>query len=403
MYPSNFDRTMPLVEPSYQSFVVKPPERNITYGRMPVRIIIRSEDRNTDKYPDPANYTVLLNNEITEVVAIELAQACIPNSGYNVNEHNNKIYFQESYDRIFVATIPVGNYTDITTLAAAVQVAMVSTVGITSAYTAFVNTPSQIISITSDLSGGDHIFRLLFRRCQCRKICEDCSCCIPCQTPEPPEYALNSAGLLLGFDKQNYGQAIGTVLSFDVELFTLIGNCTLFTQDFVPGMFITFDDDVNKNIFTVVSVISNTEATLSPVGVPLFADTIVGSKINIGEVKAPMLSDLNGCKELSLYIDAGNESNVKNKSNNKNIDGSFAVIFLTSAFGFPTIVNTGTTARVSETKFFNPPLRKVQQFTIQFKTPDGHFYDFHGRNHTIDLEIQSLNAPGIYNSIRSNN
>lgn len=403
MYPSNFDRNMPIVEPTYQNFNIKPPERNITTGRMPLRFLIRSADRDTDKYPNPADYVYVLNNEITEVIQIELAQARIPNSGYNVNEHNNKIYFQESYDALLIAEIPVGNYSGIAALIAGIQTAINNTPGRASTYTVLLNSLTQLITISSDLSGGDHIFRLLFKRCQCKQLCDDCSCCIPCQQPAPSQYPTDSAGILMGFGKKNYGFATGVVASLDQVSWVLIGDCTLFLKELSVGMRITFDDDINKNIFQVSDIISDTEVILVPVGVPSFSQSIIGSKINLGGFTSSMLPDLDNFPEVSLYIDAGNESNVKNKSNNKNLDGSFAVIFLTSPFGTPTIVNTGTTARMSETKFFNPPLRKIQQLRIQFKTPDGFLYDFHGRDHTIDLEIQSLNAPGIYNTIRSNN
>jgi hypothetical protein len=130
---------------------------------------------------------------------------------------------------------------------------------------------------------------------------------------------------------------------------------------------------------------------------------IIGSKINLSRYVSTMLPNIFGCKYVSLYINAGNENNQKNYSNNKNLDGSFAEIILTSEFGKSTIVNTGTTARVSETKFFNPPLRKVDRLEITFKNPDGSLYDFNGLNHFIDLEFHSLNQPGIYNTLKSNN
>lgn len=399
MYPTNFDRTMPIVEPSYDAVIVKPPERNITYGRMPLRQIIDSADRD-DKYPNPASYIYMLNNPITEVTAVELAQACIPRSEYSVNKYNNLIYFQEKYDEILVAEIPVGNYTDPIVLATAITTAFINTPNTFSNYVATYIPLTGKIILSSDLSGGDNIFKLIFKKCQCKQLCDDCECCIPCSNNEKQsEYVDKSAGLVMGFGKKNLQFATGTVLSYSGT--TLIGKNTCFTKDFGINYKLTFDNEITKTIYNVVSIESDTQMTLNAVITP--TSDIIGSKINLCCFTAPMLPDLSGNKYVSLYISAGNERNQKNFSNNKNIDGSFAVIFFISPFGLPTIVNTGTTARVSETKYFNPPLRNVDRLIIQFKTHDGHLYDFNGMNHVLDLEFQALNQPGIYNTVRSNN
>ncbi len=396
MYPTNFDRTMPIVEPSYDAVIVKPPERNITYGRMPLRQIIDSVDRD-DKYPNPASYTYMLNNPITEVTAIELAQACIPKSEFAVNSHNNLIYFQESYDQILTATIPVGNYATLTDLATAIQTAM-NAVSALPQYTVIVEPKTSFITIQSALQAGDNIFKLIFKQCSCKQLCDDCECCIPCTEQKQTNYVNKSAGFVMGFGKKNLQYAIGTVLSFSGGI--LIGRNTCFTKQFTIGDLLTFEDEIIKTVYTVVSIESDTQMTLNPLNP---SNSVVGSKINLFKFTGTMLPDLSGTKYVSLYISAGNERNQKNFSNNKNIDGSFAVIFLTSAFGQPTIVNTGTTARMSETKYFNPPLRNVDRLIIEFKTHDGYLYDFNGMNHVLDLEFQALNQPGIYNTVRSNN
>ena len=52
-----------------------------------------------------------------------------------------------------------------------------------------------------------------------------------------------------------------------------------------------------------------------------------------------------------------------------------------------------------EVKYYNPPMGKIQKFTIKFVTYDGHEYDFNGREHYLDLRINMLNRQGKYISI----
>jgi hypothetical protein len=244
MYPSNFDRQMPIVEPSYQSFIIKPPERNITFGRMPIRLLIDSCDRDTEKYPNPAQYTYMLNKEISEVVAIELSQACIPNTQYNINNTNNIIYFQESYDTILTAEIPIGQYNDLFSLRGVIQFALNNAVGRVSNYIVGQEPSKSLISIQSDLTGGDNIFKLIFKQCQCKRLCDDCECCIPCSENKPSEYMKRSAGMLMGFPKKNLQFATGTVSNFSET--TVYGNCTLFTKELRIDDLITFDNQTPK-------------------------------------------------------------------------------------------------------------------------------------------------------------
>jgi hypothetical protein len=328
MYPHNFDRTMPIVEPTYQSIDIKPPERNYTSGRIPSRLIIDSADRNTNKFPNVGQYTYMLINEFTEVVAIELAQARIPNTIFNVNSSNNLIYFSEDGETLFRATIAVGNYTSLTTFATAVQTALNSAGG-SSTYTVSIDPLTSYMTINSNLTGGTGKFFLQFRECSCPSlICVD-----PCSTGDdnPPTYMKNSAGILMGFSASN------------------------------------FEADASGNI--------------------------------IGD----LLPDLSGIGYVALHLSAGNESHIKNISNNKNLNGSFSIIPLTADFGKPVIINTGTTARMSETKFFNPPLRRVDRLMIKFVDRNGNIVDFNGVNHMIDIEIQTLNSAGRYDTLKSNN
>lgn len=127
-------------------------------------IVVDSRDRNHDDYADPNNYRVDLERDINDVVSIQLVSAEVPKSEYVINTSNNKIYFQELNTQVsggtyLTATIPVGNYT-ITELKTAIETQM-DAIG-TANYTVTINSSTNTINISSDLSGVD-LFNFLFQ------------------------------------------------------------------------------------------------------------------------------------------------------------------------------------------------------------------------------------------------
>lgn len=125
-------------------------------------LTIDSRDRNHDH--DAANkYRIYLAQHLKNVYSMELISAEVPKSTYAVNEYNNIIHFQETNTQVatntyYEAAIPVGNYT-ISEVLPLIQSAM-NAVGSSSYVVALVN---NRVRITSDLTGGDNIFRLEFR------------------------------------------------------------------------------------------------------------------------------------------------------------------------------------------------------------------------------------------------
>jgi hypothetical protein len=87
------------------------------FDTVPATLIIDSRARDRNKFPDPGNYIIELEKEYRDVTQIELVSACLPNSGYAINQYNNRIYFRSretnqsvlaDYDRII--EIPTGDY-----------------------------------------------------------------------------------------------------------------------------------------------------------------------------------------------------------------------------------------------------------------------------------------------------
>ncbi len=124
-------------------------------------LTIDSRDRDYDN--DAAGkYRVFLNSAFKNVYAIEIISVEVPKSTYAVNEYNNIIHFQETNTQVaansyYEAAIPIGNYT-INELLPLIQSAL-NSAGMSSYMVTLIG---DRVRITSDLTGGDNIFRLQF-------------------------------------------------------------------------------------------------------------------------------------------------------------------------------------------------------------------------------------------------
>lgn len=90
---------------------------NSSKDTIPATLILDSRARDRTKFPNPGNYVIELEKEYRDVTHIELVSACLPNSGYSINRHNNMIYYRSrngaqpataTHDSVL--EIPVGNY-----------------------------------------------------------------------------------------------------------------------------------------------------------------------------------------------------------------------------------------------------------------------------------------------------
>ena len=128
--------------------------------------IIDSRARNTDIYREPNQYLFELDTPLHDVMSIQLHQAEFPHSNYTIREGiNDQIFFQELNSQVssgtyYTATVSEGNYS-IADLATEIASKMSAIGG--STYTTTINSMQRKLTISSNLTGGDGIFRLLFR------------------------------------------------------------------------------------------------------------------------------------------------------------------------------------------------------------------------------------------------
>lgn len=121
-------------------------------------LLIDSRDRNNILNPNTYDYEIKITNPYKSIKSIQLLSAEIPKTEYLINTFTNSIHFEETNGTILVAILDSKNYT-ISELISAIQTKM-NNIG-SSTYTVLTNS-DNIITITSDLTGGSGIFNLLF-------------------------------------------------------------------------------------------------------------------------------------------------------------------------------------------------------------------------------------------------
>lgn len=141
---NNFSEFSGLNSNSNNNILIKAPNElknklNDTNTRV---IYIDSRDRNIEKYPNPNDYVIYLDDTYRDIVSLELISCDVPKTEYNINNSNNILHYNDGS----TVTVPVGNY-DIAGLISAFNAAA-SGVPITMA----VNNATRKVTLTGNVS-----------------------------------------------------------------------------------------------------------------------------------------------------------------------------------------------------------------------------------------------------------
>jgi len=125
-FPHALNQKLEMVNPTYDQHIIKPPDRNKTHGPKIKRMIVDSRERDEELYPDPSSYILNFEHEYRDVISMELSQANIPHSFYNIYHYydkNGKLYANnlihlhlitsDSGDLSQTFEMDIGKYTDI--------------------------------------------------------------------------------------------------------------------------------------------------------------------------------------------------------------------------------------------------------------------------------------------------
>ena len=404
-FPDSINPNMEIATPTYDQITIKPPAKNKTHGRKTTRLIVDSRERETDLYPDPSKYTLEFEHEERDVISVELSQANIPNSFYNIYHYeDNGILYANNILHLHLITsdagnnstileLDVGKYTDLTTFETNLKTLLTS---YTSNYIEFsdvkINTLTSKLDITfvpkSDFNKVVEFYFEFVNPNTCNNL-------NPFNKTEN-KYSSYSLGPMMGFNKKNAGKYQGTV-SGETTSLNLIGVGTTFLEDFkgcnkYPGLIIQDDNSTWTTPLEIDKVISDKLIILKSVLTSNFSS----SAFYPSSIISPNVIEL----ECDKYIILDIRELHRLKSNTDTIEDRFANIPI-DYLKCSTKINIGTIPTQREIKYFNPPHSRLSKMNIAFYRYNGDPLHFNGVNHILDFNITALNQSGKYNDINS--
>lgn len=388
--------------------VIEPPKINRTNLRR-VTLDINSADRNHTNYPNPSQYTYYCKEAINEIADIELSSINLPNSLYNINETNNKLYFinnvntvtgydstgraiRDNTTKLLSANMPYGNYkicvsldTNLVTsddFSKNLSTTLKNNISNTFTITANINTNKYTI-LPSVISNAGHT--LLVVNTNNTEYTDD-------NTYQQKKLLPNTIGDIIGMDR-NYSPFITGNVSTTASNATITGTNTNFLTDLshiLPNGQISI---VNANIggtpiietLKVQSINSNIQITLNSTTLP----TRTRSYCELAPVKFKSNSQYNLDGNDIVYLHIDEFKKIESKSSGA--QDAFYKINL----------NKGTFERVHNNLKYNTNnivknLKRINRLTIYFTDRNGNIVDFNGKNHNFTLEFNCYKQPIDY-------
>ena len=404
---------MSIYNPTYDQFVIKPPERNKTHGRISQKLIVDSRDRDYTLYPKPNKYRYELEEEYKDVISVELVLGEFPNTVYNIYQKNNQMILKVG-DVCKKFILDEGEYTNDSFLdylngskGNIFQTFADSNDSNDAYFNFYLDPDTHILKIQSNKQftfNLDYNIQDKFLRCNQGDI-----------DKYYQSVHYESIDRTLGFERKAHTAKtkfderkdctkndILEVTVTDVSGVSctctdgyLLHNVTITPtnidarQYFSPGDYLEFNSGIyrvkeilNKQQFIVEDFLENGKPTGTIT--PYFA------------IYSNRAFDL-GCPEY-IILDIPQFHYLKGRE--PSIAESYAIIPLNEQC--KTIVNSGHISLDKEIKYFNPPLARLNHMDINFLRYDGSLVDFKGNEHMMAFKITCLNQPGKYNNFNEN-
>jgi len=356
-FPNGGAQQLEMVNPTYDQMIIKPPEKNKTHGKRTTRIIVDSRTRDKILYPDPSQYLIKLEYEHQDVSSIELTQANIPNTFYNVYEHydpktgdllyaNNRIYYYSSNpdlsksNKIESICVKPGKYTDPCDFVEAINKALTN----------------KVANYSPD----------------------DDTCNSESSNAVTNYFIYNSITQKISLKQDSSAY----YFYFGEEIYC---NPKIHTYEYIENKPKTRATKYRKfGIGELMGFLPNYVYSMTPIS----HNSIALPKLTT----AHNILDLNCDKYIILDI----RELHRLESNSEPIDDKFLVIPIDYE-KCSTKLNIGSIPTQREIKYYSAPFPRLDRLTIRFLRYNGDPLFFNGVNHLLDFNITALNQPGKYN------
>jgi hypothetical protein len=376
-YPNSFNITHRPGDNDYKDLIIRPSQmkkETRTYI-----LVVDSRDRNTTKFPNPAKYTLDLNNHYKDIVEVELLSAFVPKSEYTITTGvNDTLYLKmgdTSYnlgsDNVILDSsenplaIPVAKDANIHKISVPAGLYNKSDLGDALEYnlklvdTHFKVSYSKFLDKYTISNEGN--FQLLF------------------YSREDPhgsyEYIKNST----------YTYAIKEVGGTLVSKFSSFQERLYYMRRYLPSTEGRTGDVITINDVDYAAIEPYLEEVFIGEKERQYPKSCIGKMLGFNNVnlagntqyQAQNRPHLDGESYILLKIPQFHRYH----SHKQVVHKSFAKIPLLYSYDFEHTKNYGNSKR------FNPPLHKLDKLHISFVTREGRLYDFNGKEHVLNFAI----------------
>lgn len=393
-YPNAITEKIQDPNTDYSAFIVKPPEKNLTTGRITRLFVIDSRDRDRNIYPNSNKYRVLVPMEWRDVVSSELIYGEIPNTYYNINDENNIMYLSDTPYNILTVKIPEGKYKnqELIDILNGVKGNLFS--DFKSKFNFSRDQYSKKLRISSNNgSGSNFIYNFNYtQNYECSSSCN-----------------YNNIDSLLGFSTVEYQSVTLELSKYNIvnitNLATLskdgyplrqikVNNYDL-RKELVNGDYLILDNSGSKYEIRIYEIINselmNVESIDSTNPTGLTGQIIENTSVLI----SPNMFNIEIMPYIVIKLRSGNNFNLLFSNSDNSSDSAYAIISLLKEN--KTIICNATLPWDGIVKSFNPPLSRMQWVDVQFLNYDGTPFNFRGMENMLTLRLTLLNQPGKYN------
>ena len=351
-FPDGINQQLNMGTPTYDQMIIKPPDKNKTHGKRSSRVIVDSRTRDKILYPDPSKYLMKLEYEHQDVTSIELVQANIPNTFYNVYEQhddngnllyaNNRIYYHETADltptTVKMKCVKPGKYTTVCEFISALNNAMTS---------------------------------------------NDDACC-------NPEYPVDESPC------EETTQVIGSPFSYDNvtnKIYIKQSNSISSSYYYYFGEKIFCNPKIHNYTYIDKKETQTNSTEYRKFGIGELMGFLPNYVYSTAKLQtAHNVLDLNCDRYIILDI----RELHRLESNSEPADDTFMVIPIDYE-KCATKLNTGNIPTQREIRYFSTSFPRLDRLTVQFLRYNGDPLFFNGVNHLLDFNVTALNQPGKYN------
>ncbi len=394
-FPNGITQKMQIEKKDYSQNIIKPPEPNVTQGRITRKFIVMSKDRDIVSYPHSNKYRINVPQEWRDIVSASLIQAIVPNTYYNIHESNNTFYISESPTALNAIEIPIGQYTNTLLLNALNGQYGDLFINLQNKYNFAQNIVNKTLRIQSNRANGNDFIYNIHHALN--------TSCSPCK--------VNSIDFTIGFTNTTYySKEIdlsyinvtgitdeGTQSDQDYNVYKLVASNVDFTSVFYKDDYFILDDGSGNKISCQVYQIKNDKTIFFEdlSDSPSATITALSGNIfdNISVLNSPNIYQL----EIQPVIFLRIKDFFNFNSTSVGAENSYAILPLFQNFFSNTVINSSTLPYGGITKYFNPPLPRLPYMDIEFVNSDGSLFNFRGQENTLVFEFTILNQPNKYN------